>query len=709
MVDLGSLSNEQLIALRQSASGESDSPTTPGVKRVTVDTGAIGKPLAELSNEELLALRKSVPSGTSALRGIGSALDAGVAHGIASLGGLPRDSMDIMAAGTNALRSRIDPNAPQVDMSQDAPESAGGAGRLFNAIRQIPGSKQIGEAIQRTFYDGEKPYIPQNKPEEYAKTIGEFLPAGVGGAGRNLASRAANVLLPAVASETAGQVTKGTSAEPYARFGGALVGGGAGALLSRPSSTAQAIRSQLPDGVTPQMVDQAEALIARAGQQGIDLAWPEALSQVAGRPVLTNTMRHLEASPQTEARMAEFFGGRDRQVEGAARREFDNIAPVNNAPYSIGKDISRTADETVGDVRKIINKASEPYYKAAETVILSPQEMSLVRRIPGFDEAREAVRSNPQINWRVAHLPDESVGFLNQVKKHFDQAAENSGSKFNPAKNKEVQSSNEMAASALKQIGELKSPDYAAALKIQAESRERFLQPLLDGPLGQLAKKDVTTQKAIDTLFPTRPLANSEAEIGTSMRALVKRNPKAAEDLTRSYVESVFNRAAKDLQTGANQAGGAKFRAQLVADPQQRLNLREAVEALPNGSERWRGFNALLETLEATGTRQGIGSRTAYNAEINANKGLGGLVSDTVKTGANPMRLGQKYIDRWERYKLGKDLNDLARLLTDPKSAGMLRNIANVPPSSDQARILATRLLTYAEASGRAPVDKSSK
>jgi hypothetical protein len=204
-------------------------------------------------------------------------------------------------------------------------------------------------------------------------------------------------------------------------------------------------------------------------------------------------------------------------------------------------------------VRSEINTISKPYYDVSEGVLLSPAEMSHVRAIPGWTQARDAVRNNPQIGWRVAHLPDESVGFLNQVKKHFDQAAENAGSKFNPAKNREAQSSNEMAASALKQIGEAKSSSYADALAIQQAGREQVLEPLLKGPIGQLAKKDVTTQKAIEALFPSNPLANSDKVIGVTVKALAEKNPGAATQLVRAHVEKTFNEATQSLTGGPAQ------------------------------------------------------------------------------------------------------------------------------------------------------------
>jgi len=65
-------------------------------------------------------------------------------------------------------------------------------------------------------------YEPQGKPGEYGKTIGEFLGGAlaipIGGPLRSAASS----VLPAVASETAGQMTEGTEYEGIARLAAAL-------------------------------------------------------------------------------------------------------------------------------------------------------------------------------------------------------------------------------------------------------------------------------------------------------------------------------------------------------------------------------------------------------------------------------------------------------------------------------------------------------
>lgn len=609
----------------------------------------------------------------------------GVAKGALGLAGLAGDLTDLGAKGIEHASNFVN---DQLGLERykrpDGPHVLDNIPTKQSLIKNV-------ESVTGGFYE------PRTTAGHYAETVGEFVPAaalGPGNVARNMVTQAA---LPGIASEAAGQATKGTAIEPYARAAAGAVTGAAGALLSRPGSATAALRHQLPEGITQAVVDDARSLMQTAKAKGISLTWPEALSQVSGRPVLSDTARILESAPGSRTRMQDFHAERPREFDQAALSEFDRLAPGTSQPSTIGRQVGEAANETVGDVRKAINRAAEPYYQNAEGVLLTPQEMQHVKAIPGFQEARDAVRKNPQINWRVRHLPDNSVGFLNEVKKHFDQAAQNAGSKFNPSRNHQVQSSNEMAASAVKQIGEAKSVDYQVALQIQQQAREKYLQPLLDGPLGRLAKKDVTTQKAIDALFPENPLPNSHHEISVAVGALAKKNPGAATQLVRAHVESVFNEATRALQGGANQFGAAGFAKKLAGNIQQRSNLQAAIEALPNGNRIWEGFDNFLEAAEATGTRQAKGSLTAFNAaELKAMSGSG-AVGEAVKTAASPGKWWSVVNDKWSQWKLGKNLDELARILTDPNSAPVLKRIASMPSGSREAGYLVSRLMLQAE------------
>lgn len=621
------------------------------------------------------------PSTMDTVKDVAKSAGIGLARGAIGIAGLPGDVSNLLTKGSQAASNFI---ADQTGM--DRGPQAGEP--VFPTASSL--TKNV-EGVTGDFYK------PQTTPGHYAETVGEFVPAamaGPGGVARKVALQAA---LPGVASETAGQATAGTAIEPYARAGAGIAAGLGGAMLTRPNSAAQAIRSQLPEGVTQATIDDARQIMQNSLDRGIHLTWPEAISQAAGRPVLTDTQRILESAPSSRTRMQNFHADRPQQFDQAALNELGHIAPGTATPSQIGPQAGAAANESLQGVRQDINQAAQPYYDRAAQQLFTPQEFQQIQTIPGYAESLAAVRNNPQINWRVAHLPDNSVGVLNEVKKHFDQAAQNAGSRFNPARNHQVQASNEMGASAARQIGIARSADYEIALAIQQQARTQFLEPLLQGPLGRLAKRDITTQKAIDALFPSNPLPNSHNEIHTAVSALAARNPGAAAQLVRAHIESVFNEASQNLQGGANQFGAAKFANRLVGNIQQRANLQAAIEALPNGHAIWNGFDNFLEAAEASGTRQAKGSLTAFNAqELKAMSGSG-VVGEAVKTGLSPGKWWSVVNDKWGQWQLGRNLDELARIFTDPQSAPLLRRLSNMPRGSREASYIASRLILQAE------------
>jgi len=678
-----------------------DAAVTPG----GVPVGASGRPRVVIGPDQA-AGPKLVPvdhdpfAEPGAIEDVAKSAGIGAVKGSIGIAGAAGDIRQLLSTGVDYAAQHFGIPADRVQQFKDTVYQGANAFPPTAAIANAPTSGDIQKGIEH--YTGDF-YKPKTTAGEYAQTAGEFLPAAFGGEA-GLVGRAARTLIPAASSETAGQLTKGSGYEPVARFLGALAGGGATALASRPGTAARAIQQQLPDGITPQMVNQADALMQDAAGRGVQLAWPEALSQVAGRPVLTNMMRHLEASPQTESRMATFFGQRPQQVDTAVRGELGNIAPVNANPSAIGPAVGGAGEDIATRIRGAINTATRPMYDAAGQHLVPRQVHAAMVADPLFAQALHAVRNDPARNSFVRGQSDRSIAVYDAVKKELEERAQNAAQPLNPNASQAVASATGTLGGDVRDLAiaseraATNGPSaYQAALAAQTRMREQYLTPFLNSPLGKAAGRDTTTKQAIEALFPSQPLANSQQEIGQSVRALTNRNPRAAEDLVRAHVEGVFNEAAKDLQTGANQAGGAKFRARLVGNPQQAANLEAAVTALPNGAQRWQGFNRLLDVLEATGTRQGIGSRTAYNSEINKLQGAGGLARDAAKIGANPTRLLQPLVDKYEQYKLGSNLNELANILTNPGSANLLRAAARAPQSALPS--IALRLVAFTQSS----------
>lgn len=616
----------------------------------------------------------------------------GLAKGAIAAAGTGGDLRELIAAGAGKVAGFLGGDPEMATRAVQA------AGKAVPGVMALPTSQEVRgnvESVTGPLYE------PQTTAGKYAQTAAEFIPAAVAGpgsVGRNLLRFG---IAPGLASEAAGQYTQGTDAEPYARAGAAIAGGVGGALLMRPGNVNAAVRSQLPDFVTDAHVADAERLIRDAGARGVTLTWPEALSQVTGRPVLTDTQRILESTARTRPTMQGVLGDRPQQVEGAARQEFDNIAPQIGNPSSVGPAASEAAGDAVNSVRQRINQASEPFYQAAAGVTLTPQEMAQVRTIPGYAEAARAVRGDPQLNRHVANLPENSVGFLNEVKKYLDQAAENAGSPVQQGRSVQRQAGLTSDAGAVRQAAldasqRAGSIDYATALGTQQFGRERYLEPLLNGPLGRIADKP-DTRNAINALFPPNPLANSEGEISHAVGAIAQRNPWAATQLVRAHAEMTFNEAAQDLQSGANSFGGAKFASRIAGNSQQRANLQAAVEALPNGQARWQGFQRFLDIMEATGTRQPIGSKTAFNAQELAGMKAGGPVSEATKLGLSPGKWLSLVYDKWGAWQQGRNLDGLAKILTDPNSGDAFRRILQMPPGSREATALAARIIVQSD------------
>lgn len=625
----------------------------------------------------------------------------GVAKGAIGLVGMPGDARTLASAGVSKLgeMAGIDPDT--IQSAKDKVSSFAKFVPIASAFATGPTSHDIQSGIEK--HTGEF-YKPQTMGGEYAQTIGEFIPGvaagGVGGGARQVVGNAARYgVAPAVVSETAGQLTKGSDAEPYVRAGTALVTGGLAAAMHRPGSAEAALAGQLPDYVTGAHVTEAGHLMQDAAQRGVRLSWDEALSQVTGRPVLQDIRRVVESAPQTRQRMQNFTADRPANVQNATRNELDQIAPQRPDPSQIGPQAGAAAEGTVNEVRGAINAHSAPDYAAAEAVRLRPAEMARVRALPGFEEASHAVRNDPQLNRYVAHLPDDSVGFLNEVKKQLDQAAQNASAPVAQNRNMQRAAGLGQDAEAVRDAGTRASPDYAHALIGQQTNRERYLEPLLRGPIGKIADKDTTTKQAIDALFPKNPLPGSEDEIGIAVRGVARNNPQAASQLVRAHAEMVFNEASRSLGAEGHQFSGARFALQIAGNPQQRANLREAVQALPNGDARWNGFNRLLDVMEATGQRQPIGSKTSFNTQELSQLSQSGGVVGAAQTIAAPESWLNLFKGKMEQWKLGRNLNGLADILTNPQSGPLLQRLADAPANSRAA--IARRLITqFGSASG---------
>ncbi|MFF9549419.1 hypothetical protein [Methylobacterium fujisawaense] len=238
-------------------------------------------------------------------------------------------------------------------------------------------------------------------------------------------------------------------------------------------------------------------------------------------------------------------------------------------------------------------------------------------------------------------------------------------------------------------------------------------------PLGRLAASP-DVNNAVRTLFAANPAPGSHGEVASAMQALATNRPTQARELSRIYLESVFNEATQQTKGLASQYGGAGFASVVRGNAQQRHNLEAVVRALPEGEMRWMALDKMLTTLEATGYRPVKGSDTAFNAAIQdqLKKGtpVAAAISDAV-TGAAAgasvagpagaatggvvglrKSIGSGFSER------SREMNAaaIARIFTDPLAIPDLKALAKSAPGSRNAEVFSNRLLTLANG-GLAP------
>lgn len=204
-------------------------------------------------------------------------------------------------------------------------------------------AKQFVEGYTGKFYE------PKTTAGEYARTVGEFLPGGLGGG--SLASRAARVAVPALMSETAGQITEGTPYEPFARAGGAIVGGMSTPLMSRVATPA------------PASAERARQ-VANLEGQGVT-------ALTAGQRTGSGRIRSLEDA----SNLIPFGGGRAGALQDQARRQF-NQAALRQAGIN--------ADEATGPV---LNQAfadlGREYQALGQAINVRP-DRAFINRLQGI-------------------------------------------------------------------------------------------------------------------------------------------------------------------------------------------------------------------------------------------------------------------------------------------------------------------------------------
>jgi hypothetical protein len=194
----------------------------PDGRVVEIDTTDTN--IAAQAAQKFLSSQPAKPE-TGMLEDAAKSVGAGLANATAGTLGGAGDVRSLLSAGTSALGGKLGVEPDKVQAFKDFMSKAAGMTATGSVLANAPTSTQIKQSATDPIVSPD--YEPQSVAGGYLKTGAEFLPGvALGGPRGVLPKLLTNVAVPAIASETAGLLTDGTAAEPYARVGGALLGGG---------------------------------------------------------------------------------------------------------------------------------------------------------------------------------------------------------------------------------------------------------------------------------------------------------------------------------------------------------------------------------------------------------------------------------------------------------------------------------------------------
>lgn len=550
----------------------------------------------------------SPPAAPSVLGDVAKSAAVGVANGVIGLAGLPGTLADL---GQQGLDFAIRKGTKLLTGTEPSPisEASGYQANPLSAAK-IRGAT---ESVTGNFYE------PKTTAGAYARTLGEFAPSGPIGPGGAVAKIAGNVLLPAIVSEAAGQATQGTAIEPYARFAGGLAAGVAGAGARSYVHADNAIAARAAQGVTPEQFDVAQRLHETAARIGVPLSGPEAVQEATrGATKLADVQRTVEGSLSGGARTAPFYAQRPDQIDAATRRVLDAIAPQAANPSTLGPRAAQAAEGAIDDVRRGINTATRPAYRAAEAHLLDPEAFDPISRDPAFQASLRRLRGDEVLGPTYRDMPDNSIAVVDAVTKDMRDRGIALGNATNPGFSSQTSGLYGSGAAEARDIARTParggSQAYDDALTMQAQARRDNLDPLEQGPLGRIAA-GTTTPAAYGEILPSKPLAGGSREIVDAVTRLRAQDPDLPPALVRQSLGDQFDQARRRISTGENQSAGGRFANAVAGTPEQQVALRAVLDAIGRPGVRDQ-TEELLDVLRATSQRRPMGSPTAPNQMI---------------------------------------------------------------------------------------------
>jgi hypothetical protein len=524
---------------------------------------------------------------------------------------------------------------------------------------------------------------PQTGPGRIADTTTQVLVSGPGG----ILQKATVGAAAGVSGEAARKITN----NPIAIGVIQMIGGGLASLPFILRSVPAENIAKAIEGINESDLAKAQALMDDAAKMGTPITGAEAIAKVTGKNTLQDIQRVVESSREGGAATQGMMNARPDANRAAFNAAGDRIATPAANPSQTPVKLQEAASASIRTARQAGNAAAKPAYDAAKQFNI-PSTFESLAKDPVIAKALKAVKDDPM--WGVSDEVVGSVRWLDAAKRWMDDQLVGA----RPAEARILDEANKR----LKTVVDAAVPEYGQARAIVAQNRQQVVRPLENSPVGDIARtggpdggprpsaESMMAQQS-QILMPQSPRALNPQTIRTAITEISKQDPDAARTWTRQNLEAIFNESTQNNVGGANQWGGAKFAAQLAGNPSQKENLKALVEAT-GGKRAWAGFERMLDVMEAQGKRLPAGSNTARDlrtAENLSAAGIGGAPA----AATNVLGVGNIIYNWYQNFRFGKNTEEMANILTDPKSVEMMKELARHAPDTAKASALTAQIV----------------
>lgn len=463
----------------------------------------------------------------------------------------------------------------------------------------------------------------------------------------------------------------------------------AGGLIGKGLASA-ANKGRVVDFTPSQLktAEQARTLIKQ--HTGIDLD----LAQASGDRMLLGLRDYAAKYP---GKTAEIIQARDEitagQLDAATNRVLDLVAKARPAELT-GKDAISAAQGVIATLKGQRDAAVEPFYTAARPVVISADVVESLSSDPLISRAARRIASDPVYQRKLKGLPENSVGYWQQVKRNLNAGYERSKS----AGDRTAASEYADAADIVNKRLAAASPEYALANEHYARATRDIVTPTEDSLIGVLAQMHPKNAQTAARIFNDPGITTGQ--IAVLKAGMSRTNPDAYRGLVRQWLGQKYNLAMRETQSGdvINPAG--KFRQAVIGTPSQKETARAMLPA--DAADAFDDLMMAAEKLARTplGASRIAGSPTASNQIITEK--LKGMALNSLKWMIAPRQSLQSAA---EQRAVDEGIDALTAALIDPAKRSELRRIVKMKDSSRQLLLLAPILSTkvgaaYGESQG---------